>query len=444
MAISTNSTQISTGVATNADEATAIQNAMNNAIDNADARFGDEWFATGVDEVNRSFNRSTGLWEARVDMEIEYTGPDVIDPSAVQAVPPAQDISDVNFDAQSETTPFTVTPVADMTQVVTEADVGLDAFGGQGSDVTVLPVEQRTGVIPQEVTPNEPSPNETDTGEQQAAQDQVLLNQARQQAVLREQKNQAANGDWRVKLRLAPGANYLYRDEQPGILQPLAVTDGVVFPYTPQINTIYAANYNSYDLTHSNFRGQFYQNSFTDQVNITATFTAQDTMEANYMLAVIHFFRSVTKMFYGQDAQRGAPPPLVFLQGLGEYQYNLHPCVVSQFQYNLPNDVDYIRARTANSTANTVAQRRDLVSTPSNIFESVINRLNGSGLLPGGGAVSTSRPPPRTLGTSNPTYVPTKIEMVLTLLPIQTREQVSQQFSLKRFANGDLIRGGFW
>ncbi len=286
------------------------------------------------------------------------------------------------------------------------------------------------------------NPNTSETAE--ASDDQVLLNQARQQAVLREQKNQAANGDWRVKLRLAPGANYLYRNEQPGILQPLAVTDGVVFPYTPQINTIYAANYNSYDLTHSNFRGQFYQNSFTDQVNITATFTAQDTMEANYMLAVIHFFRSVTKMFYGQDAQRGAPPPLVFLQGLGEYQYNLHPCVVSQFQYNLPNDVDYIRARTANSTANTVAQRRDLVSTPSNVFESVVSRLTGSGLLPGGGAVSTSRPPPNTLGTSNPTYVPTKIEMTLALLPIQTREQVSQQFSLKRFANGDLIRGGFW
>jgi len=29
-------------------------------------------------------------------------------------------------------------------------------------------------------------------------------------------------------------------------------------------------------------------------------------------------------------------------------------------------------------------------------------------------------------------------------LPMQTRSQVSQQFSVKGFANGDLIKGGFW
>jgi hypothetical protein len=78
------------------------------------------------------------------------------------------------------------------------------------------------------------------------------------------------------------------------------------------------------------------------------TFTAQDTGEANYLLAVITFFKSVTKMFYGQDAERGAPPPLVYLSGLGEYQFNEHPCVVSQFNYNLPSDADYIRAGSPN------------------------------------------------------------------------------------------------
>jgi hypothetical protein len=46
--------------------------------------------------------------------------------------------------------------------------------------------------------------------------------------------------------------------------------------------------------------------------------------------------------------------------------------------------------------------------------------------------------------TSNATYVPTKIEIQLNLLPIQTRNQISQQFSLQGFANGDLLRGGFW
>jgi hypothetical protein len=30
------------------------------------------------------------------------------------------------------------------------------------------------------------------------------------------------------------------------------------------------------------------------------------------------------------------------------------------------------------------------------------------------------------------------------LLPVQSRRQVSQEFSLKQFANGNLMRGGFW
>jgi hypothetical protein len=48
------------------------------------------------------------------------------------------------------------------------------------------------------------------------------------------------------------------------------------------------------------------------------------------------------------------------------------------------------------------------------------------------------------LGTNSPTYVPTKMDIQLTLLAIQTRSQVSKEFSLKGFANGDLIKGGFW
>lgn len=273
---------------------------------------------------------------------------------------------------------------------------------------------------------------------------------AQNQAAIESQRKQANEGDWRVKLRLAGGSDYLYNDpglNETGILYPLKVTQGVIFPYTPVINTTYGANYSNYDLTHSNYRGYFYQNSYVDDINIQATFTAQDTNEANYILAVIHFFRSVTKMFYGKDAQRGTPPPLVFLQGLGEFQFNLHPCVVKSFQYNLPADVDYIRARTTpiNGT-NLLSQRTRQTITTSSTMASVIrlaNALlgNGSSLQPG---ALTAPPAPDTLGTNNPTYVPTKIEMNITLLPIQTRQQVSKQFSVKQFANGDLLKGGFW
>jgi hypothetical protein len=274
---------------------------------------------------------------------------------------------------------------------------------------------------------------------------QALKDNAQQQASINEDIGQQQNTDWRVRLSLAQGADYLYRDpdiNSSGILWPLRKTNGVIFPYTPTITTEYGANYSNYDLTHSNFRGYFYQSSYVDAVTITAKFTAQDTNEANYLLAVIHFFRSVTKMFYGQDTNRGVPPPLVFLHGFGEFQFNNAPCVVKSFAYNLPDDVDYIRARTVNqANAVNLVSRRDQSYLPVNSAEFINARLTGSG-LPVGGEVY--RPAPPNLGTSTPTYVPTKIDFTITLLPVQSRAQVSQQFSLKEYANGDLIRKGFW
>jgi hypothetical protein len=59
------------------------------------------------------------------------------------------------------------------------------------------------------------------------------------------------------------------------------------------------------------------------------------------------------------------------------------------------------------------------------------------------GAIA-SPPAPPTLGTNRPTYVPTKMEISIILHPMQSREQVSKQFSLKQYANGDLLKGGFW
>ena len=249
------------------------------------------------------------------------------------------------------------------------------------------------------------------------------------------------NTDWRVVLRLAPTATYLYNDANPGLLAPLKATNGVIFPYTPQISTAYKANYTPYDLTHSNYRGYFYQNSYTDQINLTATFTAQSTADAAYVLAVIHFFRSVTKMFYGQDAQRGSPPPLVFLSGLGDYQFNNHPCLVSQFNYTLPADVDYISSGSPNNLGLNLQPLQNLYSTTLNALSPTVTRLAAAFLPPG---AQNALPAPLQSLLNNPTYVPSKIDISLTLLPVQSRAQVSQQFSLKNFANGQLIKGGFW
>lgn len=294
---------------------------------------------------------------------------------------------------------------------------------------------------------------EFDPDQAQAAAEAAAKTNTLNQATYQSRYSQPSNGDWRVKLSLAPGSDYLYNSSNAGILAPLAQTSGVIFPYTPQINTQYRANYDHYDLVHSNYRGIFYKNSKVDDLNLRGTFTAQDTAEANYLLAVIHFFRSVTKMFYGQDGERGTPPPLVYLSGFGDYQFSQHPCVVSQFTYNLPDKVDYIRALAPNNYGTNLLNRRTpypptpisgLGSTAIRLFNTITS--SGSPLtvgaipaVPAAGLVGGS-----VANLNKATYVPTQMEIDITLIPVQSRSQVSKQFSLKGFANGDLLKGGFW
>jgi hypothetical protein len=273
---------------------------------------------------------------------------------------------------------------------------------------------------------------------------------AQRQETLTQQKRLINNtGDWRVRISLAEGSTYLYNapETEQGILAPLNATFGVIFPYTPKIDVGYRATYSDAKLTHSNYNNYFYQSSSVDNVRITGTFTAQDTVEANYLLAVIHFFRSATKMFYGQDAQRGAPPPLLYISGLGEYQFNNHACVLTSFEYSLPADVDYIRAGSPNQNGTDLLKRRTSTrnNLPTNAISGALGRLSqlfsGQGIQKG---AVYDYDAPSSLSKNSPTYVPTKIDISLALNPVISRRQASSQFSLKQYANGDLIKQGFW
>jgi hypothetical protein len=182
-------------------------------------------------------------------------------------------------------------------------------------------------------------------------------------------------------------------------------------------------------------------------IQITGEFTAQDTAEANYLLAVIHFFRSVTKMFYGaRDDFRGTPPPLVYLMGLGQYQFNNQPCVVRTFNYSMPNNVDYIRTKPNNYNVN-LNGRQEKTQTGLNPIAAVIDRLRNAGLKKG----ALPNVPSQTLldlqsvnNIDNSTYVPTRCDISITLMPIQTRDQQSTLFNMKEYASGQLLKGGFW
>jgi hypothetical protein len=268
-----------------------------------------------------------------------------------------------------------------------------------------------------------------------------------QQRSIKDARKTINRGDWRFRVRLSPFADYLYNSSSPGILSPLRDTDGVIFPYMPQITVSSNARYASYDLTHSNYRGYFYSGSHVENIVVNAEFTAQDTAEANYLLATMHFFKSATKMFYGQDRERGTPPPLLYMTGLGEYQFNEHPCAVTVFQYTLPDNVDYIKTTNSTTTGDQYLGRN--TSGGYQGWSSALSRLITSGLDSIFGSPQVLSPiSPSISGltkvTGGDTYVPTRINLSLTFLPINTRNQVSKDFSLREFANGNLIKKGIW
>ena len=319
--------------------------------------------------------------------------------------------------------------------------------------------QRSTNEVP--VPQPEPDPNEyqAETNRLKAAEDAAITAEENQSEIARlaakgtsaaktntnteatdqDQKNFAQFEDWRVRLSLAQGIKALYKvDGDPGILRPLVATNGIVFPYTPNISVQYAAHYDGTDLTHSNYKIFQYKNSSVDNISISCDFTAQDTAEANYLLAVIHFLRSVTKMFYGQDQnpKRGTPPPLCYLTGLGSFQFDNHPLAITQFTYNLPTDVDYIRAGTETTLAGVNKGQQNV---PNNSVTNTSNRLTGN--VGYGGQPSQPKFKGTPGGTVEPTYVPTKMQIQISAYPIITRNDISNNFSLKDYATGELLRG---
>lgn len=131
------------------------------------------------------------------------------------------------------------------------------------------------------------------------------------------------------------------------------VTNGLIFPYTPSINYNYIADWTPYPLTHTNYQTESYNRSYIDSITITGQFTSQDVDEARYSLAAIHFFRTITKMFYGQREGElaGSPPPTLLLSGHGDMMFNKVPVVVKSFIHDLLPDADYVEVETRNGSA---------------------------------------------------------------------------------------------
>ena len=236
----------------------------------------------------------------------------------------------------------------------------------------------------------------------------------------------SATQDWAVKLTLpAPTYAELFGNSPLMDKQTLGIQNGMRWPVTPFINMSHSASYDTRAVLHNNYPYYAYQNSQVDQITISGSFPVNDQKSGLAWLGTLHFLRTVTKMYYGQGEgaglNQGNPPPVCRLNGYGDFVYKNVPVIITNFNVELREQVDYIG-----------------VTMPTGgLASSTTPPTDPTGMASAEG----SRQAQESSGSVN--YVPTDSLIAVSCLPIYSRKKITNQFSLKAFANGDLANNGF-
>jgi hypothetical protein len=269
--------------------------------------------------------------------------------------------------------------------------------------------------------------------------------------------------DWRVRLSIANAPSF----QGSPILSPLHQAGGLVFPYTPTITMASSASYNKIQTTHTNYTFQAFHHSDPGSITITAPMNVEDATQGMYWIAAVHYLRSLTKMFTGNDFLAGNPPPIIFLNGYGNYVFKNVPVVVTNFQTTLPNDCDYIGVNAMGgggggplgeiasaasaigdvaglasavpglaSIAGAVGNIAGAVGSIAGAANAVGNLLGGGGGFGGGGGGGGFG------GVGGMSHVPTKSEFTVTLQPVYSRNS-ARYFSLDTFVSGGYLNAPF-
>jgi len=140
--------------------------------------------------------------------------------------------------------------------------------------------------------------------------------------------------------------NYLLGSDDNGLLKSkLKNSNGIIFPYTPEISMNFNVEYENSSILHSNLAINMYKNTPPSTIQLSADFTADTQENAEYMYAVIIFLRAMTKTDFGIKAKErgsaGMPPPVLYLNGWGNLCNNI-PVVISSFDTKYDKESQYV------------------------------------------------------------------------------------------------------
>lgn len=164
---------------------------------------------------------------------------------------------------------------------------------------------------------------------------------------------------------------------------------GLIFEATPNINITHSASYNPISLPHSNYDYHSYSKSAIQDITLDADFYARDIHSADKLLAIMHFLRTFSKMNFGiYDSNKGMPPQIFRFSAYGQYMFQNVPVTIRNVSLPLTNDVDYIM-------------------------------------------------------TNHDTAVPVHIRITIMLLVMPTPNKIRTEFTLNKFATGELVKKGY-
>jgi len=251
----------------------------------------------------------------------------------------------------------------------------------------------------------------------------------------------SATGDWAVKVTVSDSVFADLMSGSPVFPASFKKNKGIRFPVTPFINMSHSAAYDARSVVHNNYPYYAYQNSQVDQMTIAGSFPVANEKDGQNWLASLHFLRTVTKMYYGGgDANQGNPPPVCRLNGYGDLIYKDVPIIITNFTVELREQVDYIGVgASTGSTLNDLAGSTQNNVPRQNRFADVRNVGPQNGNFADDFLASDPLQAVESSGGIN--YVPTDSLISITVVPVYSRNKISNNFNLKDFASGKLTRG---
>jgi hypothetical protein len=217
------------------------------------------------------------------------------------------------------------------------------------------------------------------------------------------------------------------------------------FPYTPQIEYSNDVKYDAFNLTHTNYQPYAYAKTENPQISLTCKFSAHSRDHFNISVNAIRFLRTYTKMNYGRDDKdRGQTPRILRFFALGSNFYNV-PVVISKFNMTFPEDVDYIKGKidlgsekqTGNTVENVGSRKiptnagagRGSYGMPQVTPEPGVDVVNQAGMV-----VNT---------TEQFAYLPSVFSISIGLLVQQNIAKTVTEFTLEKFARGEMTELGY-